>query len=156
MSTFNIPSLYWRSKKHFPKLSLFASWPGTMINPQWLELPMMSRTNFYGLQDVRAIDVRLYVLFWLHSVKKKTTFVCQLIGTCLMFRTKINVIYVQPTITWRWTLHVQWNCKTNSYLFPRTVFYILPHLHLCIRHTLHYWQDKSRPIVANIHFPRTV
>ena len=31
-----------------------------MINPQWLELPM-SRTNFYGPNDVRAIKVRLYV-----------------------------------------------------------------------------------------------
>ena len=35
-----------------------ASWPGTMINPQWLELPM-SQTNFYVPKDVRAIDVRL-------------------------------------------------------------------------------------------------
>ena len=29
----------------FPKFSQFASWPGDMINPQWLELPI-SRTNF--------------------------------------------------------------------------------------------------------------
>ena len=32
-----------------------------MINPQWLELPM-SRTNFHGPKDVRAIEVRLYNL----------------------------------------------------------------------------------------------
>ena len=32
-----------------------------MINPQWLELPM-SRTIFYGPKDVRAIEVRLYVV----------------------------------------------------------------------------------------------
>ena len=32
-----------------------------MINPQWLQLPM-SRTIFYGPKDVRAIEVRLYVL----------------------------------------------------------------------------------------------
>ena len=32
-----------------------------MINPQWLELPM-SRTNFHGPKDVRAIEVRLYML----------------------------------------------------------------------------------------------
>ena len=44
----------------FPKLSLFASSTGVMINPQWLELPM-SRTNFHGPKDVRAIEVRLYV-----------------------------------------------------------------------------------------------
>ena len=40
--------------------SLFASWPGAMINPQWLELSV-SRTNFYGPEDVRAIEVRLYI-----------------------------------------------------------------------------------------------
>ena len=32
-----------------------------MIIPQWLELPM-SRTNFHGPKDVRAIEVRLYPL----------------------------------------------------------------------------------------------
>ena len=48
------------NRKYFPKLSLFASWTGAMINPQWLELPM-SRTNFHGPKDVRAIEVRLYV-----------------------------------------------------------------------------------------------
>ena len=30
-----------------------------MINPKWLELPM-SRTNFHGPKDVRAIEVWLY------------------------------------------------------------------------------------------------
>ena len=30
-----------------------------MFNPQWLELPI-SRTNFHGHKDVRAIEVRLY------------------------------------------------------------------------------------------------
>ena len=40
----------------FPELSLFASWPSAMINPLWLELPI-SRTNFYGPKDVRAIEV---------------------------------------------------------------------------------------------------
>ena len=46
--------------KKIRKLSLFASGPGTMINPQWLEL-LMSRTIFYGPKDVRAIEVRLYI-----------------------------------------------------------------------------------------------
>ena len=50
------------NRENFPKLSLFASWPGTMINPHWLELPM-SRTIFYGRKDVRAIEVRLYYNF---------------------------------------------------------------------------------------------
>ena len=48
------------TRKDFPKLSLFASCIGAMINPQWLELPM-SRTNFLGPKDVRAIEVRLYI-----------------------------------------------------------------------------------------------
>ena len=33
-----------------------------MINPQWLELPI-SRTNFHGPKDVRAIEVRLYIVY---------------------------------------------------------------------------------------------
>ena len=33
-----------------------------MVNPQWLELPIaLSRSNFHGPKDVRAIEVRLYV-----------------------------------------------------------------------------------------------
>ena len=41
-----------------PKFSPYASWPGVLINPQWLELPI-SRTNFYGPNDDRAIEIRL-------------------------------------------------------------------------------------------------
>ena len=50
------------NRKVSPKLSLqcICSWTGAMINPQWLELPM-SRTNFHGPKDVRAIEVRLYL-----------------------------------------------------------------------------------------------
>ena len=46
--------------KKLPNLLLFASWPGTMIIPQWLELPM-SRTLFHGPKGVRAIEIRLYL-----------------------------------------------------------------------------------------------
>ena len=46
-------------RKYFPKLSPFASWPGAMIYPQWLEQPI-SRTNFLSPKDVRDIEVRLY------------------------------------------------------------------------------------------------
>ena len=53
------PHHYVENRKDFPKLLLSASWTGAMINPQWLELPM-SRTNFHGPKDVRAIEV------WLH------------------------------------------------------------------------------------------
>ena len=50
----NIPLFYRRSKRHplnYPH--------DAMINPPWLKL-QMSRTNFYGPKDVRAIEVRLY------------------------------------------------------------------------------------------------
>ena len=46
-------------RKHFHKLSPFASWPGAIIKSHWLELPI-SRTNFHGPKDVRAIEVWLY------------------------------------------------------------------------------------------------
>ena len=52
-------SLRRKSKSDFPKLSLFASWTGAMINHQWLELSMF-RTNFHGPKDVRAIESRPY------------------------------------------------------------------------------------------------
>ena len=43
---------------------LLPEWFGTIINPQWLE-PPMSRTNFHGPKDVRAIEIRLYLVkFW--------------------------------------------------------------------------------------------
>ena len=45
-------------RKDFPKLSPFASWPGAMINPHWLELSM-SWTNFHGPKEVRGIEVWL-------------------------------------------------------------------------------------------------
>ena len=63
MSTLNIQLLCRKSKKQIPKLSPFASWLGTIINPQYLE-PPLSRTIFYGPKDVRAIEVRLYQVAW--------------------------------------------------------------------------------------------
>ena len=62
MSTLNIQLLCRKSKKKIPKLSPFTSWLSTIINPQWLELPM-SRTHFHGPKDVRAIEVRLYLIY---------------------------------------------------------------------------------------------
>ena len=52
--------VFLEDRKYIPKLSIFASWPGDMINPQWLELPI-SRTNFHGPRDVWAIEVQLYL-----------------------------------------------------------------------------------------------
>ena len=40
----------------------YAAWPGAIINPHWLELPMC-RTNFHGPKGVWAIEVRLYKFF---------------------------------------------------------------------------------------------
>ena len=57
MSTHNIHSGR-RISKRYP---YYASLPGAIINPHWLELPL-SRTNFYGPRGVRAIEVLLYML----------------------------------------------------------------------------------------------
>ena len=40
----------------------YVHWPGVIINPQWLEVPM-SRINLDGPKLFRAIEVRLYLLF---------------------------------------------------------------------------------------------
>ena len=58
MSTLNVHYCI-EGRKDVPKLSSFASWPGIMINPQWLELPM-SRANFNGPDEVRVIKDLLY------------------------------------------------------------------------------------------------
>ena len=47
------------NRNHFCKLSSFASWPGTMINPQRLK-PSISQTKCQGPKDVWAIEVGLY------------------------------------------------------------------------------------------------
>ena len=46
-------------RKDIPILSLFSSWSGAVLHPQWLELPV-SRTNFYGPKVVWAIEIRLH------------------------------------------------------------------------------------------------
>ena len=48
-------------RKDIPWLLRFAFWPGAMINPQWLELPM-SRMSFHGPKDIRAIKVFQYLI----------------------------------------------------------------------------------------------
>ena len=68
-----VHSTYWyfiEDHEDISKLSLFSSWPGVTINPQWLKL-RMSRTNFHGPKDVRAIEVRLNepLTVWLSLVK---------------------------------------------------------------------------------------
>ena len=57
MRTHNIPS-YKRKSKRYP---YYAPWPGSIINPQWLERPL-SRTNFHSPKGVRAIEILLYDL----------------------------------------------------------------------------------------------
>ena len=43
-------------QKDISKLSPFVSWPGIMINPQWLKVPMSS-TNIYDSKDIWAVEV---------------------------------------------------------------------------------------------------
>ena len=56
MRSHKIPSCYSNQRDPYN-----ASWPGAIINPHWLQLPL-SRTNFHGPKGVRAIEVRLYIL----------------------------------------------------------------------------------------------
>ena len=50
--------IFIENQKDMTKLSPFASCPGTIINPQWLELPV-SRIHFHGPKDVWAIEILL-------------------------------------------------------------------------------------------------
>ena len=74
MSTHNIQKI----EKKYQKIPPFASWPGAMINPQWLEQPIsrfeqtISRTNFHGALAVRATKVRLYYFCF---IQKNSSFV---------------------------------------------------------------------------------
>ena len=56
MNTLNIPLIY-KISKYILKSSPFVPWSGAMINPYWLEIPML-RTNFQGPKDNRAIAGR--------------------------------------------------------------------------------------------------
>ena len=52
-----------------------------MINPQWLELSM-SRTNFHGPKDVRAIEVWLYFSYYfIKTYVVGTLSLCEIYGT---------------------------------------------------------------------------
>ena len=51
---------YTEDQKDLPKIYPFTSWPGIMINPQWLKL-LMSRTDLHGPKDVQVIEVQLYI-----------------------------------------------------------------------------------------------
>ena len=61
MSILNI-QLLGRRSIYFTELAIFASRAGVMIDLHWLELPM-ARTIFHGSKGVRAIKVRLYMVF---------------------------------------------------------------------------------------------
>ena len=76
------------NQNYFIKLSLFASWLGSMINPQWLELHM-SRTIFYGPKDVRAIEVRPYFL----SLRKAVFCHCGLFFNNVSFLADADIAY---------------------------------------------------------------
>ena len=55
MRRHKIPSCYKKNQRD----PYYASGPGTIINPHWLELPL-SRTNSHSPEGVRDIEVRLY------------------------------------------------------------------------------------------------
>ena len=60
-STYNY---FIEDRKYIPTLFPFASWSGAMINPQWLKL-LVSRTNVNVPKNVRATEIRPYLIWWL-------------------------------------------------------------------------------------------
>ena len=60
LSLHSIYHYFIEDQKDIHILFPFVSWPGAMINPQWLEL-LISGTNFHGSKDVRVIETLLYV-----------------------------------------------------------------------------------------------
>ena len=64
-------------KKKWKRYPYYASRPGSVIYPQWLELSL-SRTNFHSPKGVRSIEIRLYIdtsyCFFCHSCKEKEDF----------------------------------------------------------------------------------
>ena len=54
----------------------FVSWSGAVINPHRVEIPM-SRMNFHGPKDDRAIEIRLYQFFLPFLVMITQEYVCK-------------------------------------------------------------------------------
>ena len=81
--------------------SPFASSTGAIINPQWPELPM-SRTNFHGPKDVRAIEVRLYIYYITYHLNEGSCVCIYVLSThiwslasmqCLKYKKLIQLIF---------------------------------------------------------------
>ena len=72
-------------RKDFPKFSPFASRPGAMINPQWLELPI-SQTNFHGPLDARVFQVKVRTRYrCVYSISSQSWYpVVQYFFNCLI------------------------------------------------------------------------
>ena len=75
MSTLNIPFYYRRSKRH-PYITSICLLPGTMIQPQWLELPI-SRKNFHGPKDVQTICTLIWLQVFTEEGKSSRCFQSQ-------------------------------------------------------------------------------
>ena len=74
----------------------YASWPGAIINPQWLELPL-SWTNFHGPKGDRAIEVRLYL---------QNIYVLRLVLLLQLFGV-IHLVWFFFFLFWKRYLHVK-------------------------------------------------
>ena len=92
------------NRKDYSKLSLFASWTGAMINPQWLELPM-SRTNFHGPKDVWAIEVRLYLV----CIKRKSAYK-HVPYAQIQIILRMRKISFRPLLSIHTSYSIHWSC----------------------------------------------
>ena len=99
-----------------------------MINPQLLELPI-SRTNFHGPNNVRAIVIRLYSLDDCIFVSKATTEDFQFCPYLLQIYPNIAQIRCKKCIKDLWKRQHFWNTFTiidpvmaNDYKFVHDLF----------------------------------
>ena len=78
--------------KKLKRYPYYASWPGAIINPHWLELPL-SRTNFHGLKGVESW--KFYCLYILpHTCLHKIVLtIIRNMKTCPVI-CKISTVYV--------------------------------------------------------------
>ena len=96
--------------KKLKRYPYYASWPGAIINPHWLELPL-SRTNFHGPKGVESL--KFYCLYILpHTCLHKIvlTIIRNIKKTCPV-NCKISMVYVLNLLL------STFNTAMNQFLF---------------------------------------
>ena len=127
-----------------------ASWLAAMINRQWFELTI-SRINFLGPKDIRAIEVRMYyvvtrlqpvILYSFNLYFYKCVVFTERIVKSVQFKVfTLNLTnhiesISKPDLNWwawsEWQIynHLSNLCKNNSYSFSTTLAHNKPKLQI--------------------------